>query len=299
MDLYSLQLFLDAAKTLNFTKVAEAFYTTQPAVSRRIGDLEKELGYKLFHRGYHGVSLTREGELLLPFVQKSVDTLHLGITTVNNFVNIRKRTITVGSMTPMTSTFLPALIDEFTQKNTNIEFEIVRMFSRQLRASISGGCVLDIYIGEESDIDVDDSWEKTIIKSNPLGLIVRKREELDSLSKIKEFILRHHAFLLPEEDAPAMTGLGRRMLASYGTDPSSWLEISPIESIMFNIASGIGYAFLPENEFLLKAFDLKFVPLDTCEQLHMAIAYRKNAPHRVHAFSNMVIEYVAGKETLI
>ena len=181
MDVYSLKLFLEAARTCNFTKVVENFYTTQPAVTRRIKVLEKELGYKLF-----------------------------------------------------------------TRQNPDCGFEILRMFSTQIRKSLSEGN-FDIYIGEESDIIVDDSWEKTIIKSNPLGLIVRKNENLDSLSEIKKFILEHHVFLLPEEDAPAMTRLSRKLLNSYGADFSLCEEISPVESIMFNIASGIGYSFLPEN----------------------------------------------------
>ena len=91
MDVYSLKLFLEAARTCNFTKVAENFYTTQPAVTRRIKVLEKELGYKLFQRNHQGVSLTKEGELFLPFAQKSMETLNLGITTVNNYLNARKR----------------------------------------------------------------------------------------------------------------------------------------------------------------------------------------------------------------
>ena len=292
MDVYTLKLFLSAAKALNFTKAAEDFYTTQPAVSRRINELEKELGYRLFHREYHGVSLTREGELFLPFVQKAIDALQLGTTTVENFINVRKRTITIVSKTPMTSTFLPEIIETFTQENPDIEFELIRMFSKQIRKSISERSAFDIYIGEESDIVVDDTWEKTIIKSNQLGLVVRKRELLDSAPKIKEFIRKHHAFLLPEEDATLLTCLSRKMLTAYGTDPSSWTEISPVESIMFHIASGMGYSFLPENASLLKAFDLKFIPLEDGEWLHMAIACRKNAPLRVRAFSDLVIRSV-------
>ena len=245
----------------------------------------------MFQRNHQGVSLTKEGELFLPFAQKSMETLNLGITTVNNYLNARKKTITIVSMTPMTSTFLPMIIDTFTRQNPDCGFEILRMFSTQIRKSLSEGN-FDIYIGEESDIIVDDSWEKTIIKSNPLGLIVRKNENLDSLSEIKKFILEHHVFLLPEEDAPAMTRLSRKLLNSYGADFSLCEEISPVESIMFNIVSGIGYSFLPENNVLLKAFDLQYIPLDTNERLNMAIAYRKNAPSHVHKFSNMVINQI-------
>lgn len=293
MDVLTLRLFLDAAKSLNFTKAADDFYTTQPAVSRRINELENELGFKLFVRKNHGVSLTKEGELFLPFVQKSIDALDLGITTLNNIASVSKRTITIVSMTPMISTFLPAIIRKYTEKNPDIEFEVIRMFSKQIRKSISEGGKNDIYIGEESDISVDASWNKTIIKSDALGLIVRECECLDSQAKVKKFIRTHHAFLLPMDDAPALIGLSRKILTAYGSSPASWIETSPIESIMFNISSGIGFSLLPKNDLLLKAFDLKLIALETDEQINMAIAHKANASTHVKAFADLVIRHVA------
>ncbi len=60
-----LRCFQAAAEALNFSKAAEACYITQPALSRTISALEKELGVRLFERSTRRVTLTPQGELCL------------------------------------------------------------------------------------------------------------------------------------------------------------------------------------------------------------------------------------------
>ena len=292
MDIFSLKVFVSAARNLNFTKAADEFFTTQPAVSRRISELEKELGFQLFRRSNHGVLLTKSGELFLPFAQKAVDTLQLGITTVHDILHTRKRRITVRSITPMISPFLPAVIQKFSVLNPDVEFDIVRMSSKQIRESLPCSNETDIYIGEESDLLTDGSWETSIIKTDPLKLIVRSSEQLNTPEEIKTFVQTHRAIMLPAEDAHVLVSLSKKALLAYGSDPANWLEAKPIESVLFNVSSGIGYSIMPKNHLLLAAFDLKLVPIEFDEHMNMAIAYRKNAPAFIHQFTEAVKSHI-------
>ncbi|HJA64588.1 MAG TPA: LysR family transcriptional regulator [Candidatus Intestinimonas stercoravium] len=52
------------ARYKNFSKAAEALYIGQPALSRRISGLERQLGVQLFLRSNKAVELTRAGEIL-------------------------------------------------------------------------------------------------------------------------------------------------------------------------------------------------------------------------------------------
>lgn len=65
-----LKLFVDVAELGSLTKVAIAHGTTQPQVSRQIGELEKECGGRLFQRTGRGVVLTDLGQRIEPKVRK-------------------------------------------------------------------------------------------------------------------------------------------------------------------------------------------------------------------------------------
>jgi DNA-binding transcriptional LysR family regulator len=60
------RLFLAVAERGSFTAAAEALALGQPTLSRRISDLEYQLGFTLFHRGKRGTTLTSDGERLVP-----------------------------------------------------------------------------------------------------------------------------------------------------------------------------------------------------------------------------------------
>ena len=64
MELRVLKYFLSVARTGSMTAAAHSLHVTQPTLSRQLQDLEYELGKKLFVRGSHHVSLTRDGMLL-------------------------------------------------------------------------------------------------------------------------------------------------------------------------------------------------------------------------------------------
>lgn len=60
----SYEMFLLAAKTLNFTKAASLAHITQQSFSEHIKKLEKEVGTVLFTRS-HRVALTESGRIFL------------------------------------------------------------------------------------------------------------------------------------------------------------------------------------------------------------------------------------------
>ena len=65
MELRHLRYFLAVAEALNFTRAAAQLRVAQPALSRRVQDLEDEIGVDLLKRSPRGVTLTAEGKLFL------------------------------------------------------------------------------------------------------------------------------------------------------------------------------------------------------------------------------------------
>lgn len=58
MDEKDLQIFLTLADTGNLTRTAEKLYLAQPTLSKRLQNMESELGATLFLRSKQGVTLT-------------------------------------------------------------------------------------------------------------------------------------------------------------------------------------------------------------------------------------------------
>jgi LysR family transcriptional regulator, nitrogen assimilation regulatory protein len=69
MDYAAWKLFSDAAELGSLSKVALAYGTSQPQISRRISELEQECGGRLFQRTGRGVVLTELGQRIAPKVR--------------------------------------------------------------------------------------------------------------------------------------------------------------------------------------------------------------------------------------
>lgn len=69
MEYAAWRLFIDAAELGSLSKVALAYGTSQPHISRRISELEKECGGRLFQRTGRGVVLTALGQRIAPKVR--------------------------------------------------------------------------------------------------------------------------------------------------------------------------------------------------------------------------------------
>ena len=69
MDYAAWKLFIDAAEMGSLSKVAVVYGTSQPHISRRIGELEQEYGGRLFQRTGRGVALTELGQRIAPKIR--------------------------------------------------------------------------------------------------------------------------------------------------------------------------------------------------------------------------------------
>ena len=70
VHLRNLRYFAAVAEDLHFSRAAERLHVSQPALSKQVRQLERELGFALFRRNRRGVGLTAAGEALLPTVKE-------------------------------------------------------------------------------------------------------------------------------------------------------------------------------------------------------------------------------------
>lgn len=74
MEIRNLNTFLKVAALRNFTQAGRALGYSQSNISTQIQQLEREVGVPLFHRIGRSVSLTQQGEMLLPYARQIVST---------------------------------------------------------------------------------------------------------------------------------------------------------------------------------------------------------------------------------
>jgi DNA-binding transcriptional LysR family regulator len=110
-----LRYFVAVAEELHFTRAAEKLYVSQPALSKQIRALERQLGAQLFRRDRQGVALTAAGAALLPYAERVLTVWAEGASVLAEVSAAERSTLVVGmSTSPGRGGLLPAIRSRFT-----------------------------------------------------------------------------------------------------------------------------------------------------------------------------------------
>jgi DNA-binding transcriptional LysR family regulator len=127
MDVHGrdLRYFVTVAEELHFTRAAERLYISQPALSKQIRMLERQLGAPLFDRDTGGVRLTPVGEALLPHARQVLAAWDRGLAEVERVKGRQRATLVAGmSTSPGRGGLLPAIRSRLTALHPEV---IVRL----------------------------------------------------------------------------------------------------------------------------------------------------------------------------
>lgn len=124
MTFKQLKAFLVLARTLNYANAANELCLSQSALSLSIKTLEDELGGKLFKRTTRRVEMTAEGQSLIPYAKKLLAHWEEMEKDVKQRFKLNRGTLNVASMSFVTHSMLPAVIDRFSKLHPNINFSI-------------------------------------------------------------------------------------------------------------------------------------------------------------------------------
>ena len=125
MELRHLKYFLAVAETQNIRLAAQKVHVTQPAISRKIKELESELGVQLFDRLPKGLSLNRAGKVYQKQLGAIIHQIEDANAKVRQFAQTEYGTLALGSpdFVLLEGPAAQAL-QQFRRANNNIDLEV-------------------------------------------------------------------------------------------------------------------------------------------------------------------------------
>jgi DNA-binding transcriptional LysR family regulator len=139
MDLVLMRSLLAVAAAGTITDAAESIHVSQSALSRRLQQLEADLGATLIVRGRHGVELTDVGRLTVEQGQTIVDRYDQLRRDIVGTLGLERGEVRVGGGATVTSFVLPAAIAAFQSEHPGILFHVKEAGSHEIAGDVSAG----------------------------------------------------------------------------------------------------------------------------------------------------------------
>ena len=127
---------LAVAEHGSLTEAASALGVTQPALSRRIQQLEEDLGLQVFDRSRKGMALTELGRLIHREARELVDRYERMRRSVRAHLNLEAGTVRLGGGATAVSFLVPDAIAKFRGDYPGVTFQVKEAGSREIEQDV-------------------------------------------------------------------------------------------------------------------------------------------------------------------
>jgi len=184
MDTQDIQLLMTLHRTSNITRTAEELYTTQSSVSKRIRQLEKELGIILVLRSRLGIQFTPAGEIVLRHIRAITRELTSMNQELNDTQGIISGTLRIGVSINYAMYRLPPILRRYQECYPLVHTQTIIEVSQKIYSMfIAGQMELAVVRGEYSDWD----GPRMLLGREPICVITCRAHEhlpLDELPQV-------------------------------------------------------------------------------------------------------------------
>ncbi|GAB7089718.1 LysR family transcriptional regulator [Marinifilum fragile] len=180
MNIQFIKYFVVLSETQSFTKAAEKMFVVQSTFSAGIKKLEEHFDCKLFHRDKRNVSLTKDGEALLP---KAKQLLSLWNSIENDFENSEVKSIKIGVLDDLISDAFVPMLKSFKELHGHIKVEILDAAKDILVGKLVKQELDAIFIDDEH-IDKND-FEKKLVYEEKLEIAVPTNHFLSNKEQLE------------------------------------------------------------------------------------------------------------------
>ena len=226
MDIRKYEVIIKAAECRNLTKAGEFFGYTQSGVSHMIKVVEEELGFRVLNRSRSGVSLTPEGERIIPVLREIArwnENLVQIAADINGLVcgNLR-----VGVFSSVAIHWLPRILRDFQADYPHISIDIIEGGSEDMRDKLSNG-EIDLAL---MSIQPNFGFEAQVLKVDSFFAVLPHEHPLAKKAHFPLEAFNGSEFILVE----------------YSLEPNIKFTSNNEHAVVSMIESGLGVSILPE-----------------------------------------------------
>ena len=238
MNLRHLQTFCTLSKEKNFTKTAAVLGCAQSNVTTQIKLLESELGVLLFERIGKHISLTPEGERLLPYAKKM-----LSLSEEISSLYKHPGRLTIGITESIAAYLSGDILKEFLALYPDTEIFLKMLDGKDFCEMLCNG---EIDLAIVLDLPVKQNFIQILhSKKEPVLLTAASTHELSGKTNLSPSDFETYGILLPLPDCPYRILLEQQLL-SEGIRIKPVLETDSVSVIKESSLCGIGLGLLPE-----------------------------------------------------
>ncbi|MEW1826678.1 LysR family transcriptional regulator [Streptomyces sp. NPDC088196] len=270
-----LRYFVAVAEELHFTRAAEKLYVSQPALSKQIRALERQLGAELFRRDRQGVALTAAGAALLPYAERLLATWAEGASALAEVTAAERSTLVVGmSTSPGRGGLLPAIRSRFTAARPEANVRLRQVSWDDPTAGLADG-----------DADVAFVWlplpdaERygwTVVAEEPRLVALPDTHPLAARSEVDFADLADEPFLALPTDAGPLRDHWLALDERDGQLPRIGAEIASTEETYEALVAGLGICLVATgNAHLITLGGVVTRPVHGISPSRYALAWRR------------------------
>jgi len=270
MELELLRSFLALAGQLHFGRTARLLNVSQPALTKRIRQLESEIGGQLFRRGRNGTRLTDVGGLLLDQAGELVRRADQLLDDMRRAARgeIGKLSIGFGFHT---FDLVPRVVAQLRRRAPEVQVKLRDMSTREQLVGLSSGTI-DIGFVR---LPVADDFEQLPVIQDSLAIV----RSLESKGKrhLRLADCREEAFvMLSLERSPTFRQHTLHLCAKYGFSPRIVQEAHELSTLFALARAGVGFTVVPISACRAGTRGVRVHPISDKEALWtVGAAWRK------------------------
>ena len=230
---WKILIYLREERSIN--KVAKRLFMTQPSLTYRLSQMEKEIGCPLFIRTNKGVHFTDAGNRLFSFAEKELQQYQ----DMKNFVTHEPNTISgvlrIGASQSFAQSHMPAILKGFVDEYNDIEISLTTDTSDRLTKLVKKEDIhLAIVRGNQEWPDAD-----ILLEDAPLYLISAQKIDYDTLPNQPSIRFR--------SDSSLYELRSRLWRQNFSESPHFLLTVSDWLTCVEIVNHGLGQSLIPAD----------------------------------------------------